>query len=259
MGSPSSLPRSAAAALRAGLGALHHVAETGSTNDDLAAAARAGDTSQTVLVADHQRAGKGRLGRRFYDAPGGVEVAGTLLVSLRLQTTPAEAFDRSAAVAAAALTAVAEVLGSRQAVVRSKWPNDLLLDGPGCSGKLAGMLSEFVRGEPSVVIVGLGMNLTAVPAQPGAVSLAQAGVDASRDEVLAALLDALPGRLADPDRARAELHAASATVGRSVRVQRSDGTVLQGVARAVDSAGRLVVSVDGHDVIVDAGDVHHLR
>ena len=257
---PKRLPLSSAAALRAGFGPLLHTASTGSTNDDLAVAARRGDRTPAVLVADHQTAGKGRLGRRWVDAAGGANSSeAALLVSFRLLTTVAEAFDRAAAVSAAALAAAARALDGSAAGVRAKWPNDLLLEAPGVSGKLAGVLSEIVDGEPPVVVVGLGLNVAAAPAEPGAVSLARAGAAASRDEVLAWLIDALDGYLRDPAQARRELVAASATIGRRVRVELAGGRAVEGIARDIDAAGRLVVACGDRDLRIDAGDVFHLR
>ena len=87
----------------------------------------------------------------------------------------------------------------------------------------------------------------------------QAGAGASRDEVLAALLDALGGFLADPARARRELKAASATIGRRVRVELADGRAVEGIARDIDAVGRLVVASGDRDLRIDAGDVFHLR
>jgi BirA family biotin operon repressor/biotin-[acetyl-CoA-carboxylase] ligase len=242
------------------LGPLLHTASTGSTNDDLAASARLGDRAPAVLVADHQTAGRGRLGRRWIDIAGGVSSSeASLLVSFRLPSAVSEALDRAAAVSAAALAAADRALAGSAVEVRAKWPNDLLLEAPGLSGKLAGVLSEIVDGEPPVVVVGLGLNVSAAPPEPGAVSLAQAGAEASRDEVLASLLDALRGYLADPARARAELEAKSATIGRRVRVELADGRAVEGVARAIDAAGRLVVASGDQDLRIDAGDVFHLR
>ena len=254
------LPLSCAAAGRAGLGELRHAVATGSTNDDLAQEARLGERSPAVLVADHQTAGRGRLGRRWSDAATGPHAGGaSLLVSLRLEAPVAGAFDRSAAVSAAALAAAAGTLAGTGAAVRAKWPNDLLIESRGASGKVAGVLSEIVDGDPAVVVVGLGMNIAAVPPEPGAVSLAQAGGAATRDEILASLIDALPGYLADPMQAREELRAASATIGRRVRVQRTDGTSVVGTALHIDDPGRLVVAVGAGEVAIDAGDVFHLR
>ena len=110
-----------------------------------------------------------------------------------------------------------------------------------------------------MVVVGLGLNVAAAPAEPGAVSLAQAGADASRDQVLASLLDSLDGCLSDRARTRGELKAKSATIGRRVRVELADDRSVEGIARDIDAAGRLVVSSGGEDIHIDAGDVFHLR
>ena len=254
------LPLSGAAARRAGLGELRHVVETGSTNDDLAREARLGERSPAVLVADHQTAGRGRLGRRWSDAATGPHAGeASLLVSFRLEAPVAGAFDRTAAVSAAALLAVSGTLAGSGAAVRAKWPNDLLIESRDASGKVAGVLSEIVDGDPPSVVVGLGLNIAEAPPEPGAVSLAQAGGGATRDGILAALIDALPGYLADPGRARGDLRAASATLGRRVRVQRADGTSIVGTAVDIDGSGRLVVAGDSGGAAIDAGDVFHLR
>ena len=254
------LPLSCAAARRAGLGELRHAVATGSTNDDLAQEARLGDRSPAVLVADHQTAGRGRLGRRWSDAAAGSHRGeASLLVSFRLAAPVPVAFDRVAAVSAAALAAASGSLPRGAAAVRAKWPNDLLIESGENVGKLAGVLSEIVDGDPPVVVVGLGLNVAEAPEEPGAVSLAQAGSAVRRDELLARMIDELPGYLADPSRARADLRAASATIGRMVRVQRTDGTSVVGTAVGIDAAGRLVLARDGGEVLIDTGDVFHLR
>ena len=254
------LPLSCAAARRAGLGELRHTASTGSTNDDLAQEARLGDRSPAVLVADHQTAGKGRLGRRWSDAAVGPHRGeASLLVSFRLAASVPDASDRVAAVSAAALAAASRTLPGGGAAVRAKWPNDLLIESGEVSGKLAGVLSEIVDCDPPVVVVGLGLNVAEAPGVPGAVSLAQAGSAVRRDELLAWMIDELPGYIADPTKARADLRAASATIGRMVRVQRTDGTAAVGTAVDIDAAGRLILAGECGEVRIDTGDVFHLR
>lgn len=254
------LPRSAAAARRAGLGPLRHVVSTGSTNDDLAGEARAGRTGPAVLVADHQTAGRGRLGRRWIDSGGpGGDCEAALLVSLRLPGPVETASGRVAAVSAAALAAAAEALGEATASVRAKWPNDLVIESEHLSGKLAGVLSEIVVAEPPAVVVGLGLNLGPVPGAPSSASLAEAGAAVARDDLLARIIGILPGYLADPAGARAALRSASATVGRAVRVERAGGAPVTGTARDIDESGRLIVVADGEEHRIDAGDVVHLR
>ncbi len=274
------LPLSAALALAAGFSELRHVAVTGSTNDDLAAEARLGDRSQVVLVADHQTAGRGRLGRLWEDAaagPKGSEAA--LLVSFKLEIPPSGAYGCVAAVSAAALAAVSGIIKDSSSkdsssgesdsavAVRSKWPNDLLVCSPDVNGKLAGVLSEIVAGEPQVVVVGLGMNLTAAPEQPTAVALAELGVACSRDELLARLLRELPTYLTNPQKARRDLLAVSATIGSQVKVLQVDGSTVVGTAVDIDDLGRLVLETRSEQasdqvprtVLIDSGDVFHLR
>lgn len=254
------LPLSCEAVRRAGLGELRHTASTGSTNDDLVQEARLGDRSPTILVADHQTAGRGRLGRRWSDAAAGSHRGeASLLVSFRFVAPVSDAFDRVAAVSAAALAAVSRALPDGGAAVRAKWPNDLLIESSEVSGKLAGVLSEMVDCDPAVVVVGLGLNVADAPGEPGAVSLAQAGSAVTRDELLAWMIDELPGYLGDPRKARADPRAASATIGRVVRVERADGTSVVGTAVDIDAAGRLILASDGGEVLIDTGDVFHLR
>src|SRR4029450_7713076 len=97
------------------------VAETGSTNADLFAAAMSDAPDRTVLAADHQTAGRGRLDRRW-DAPPG----SNLLVSLLLRHDTGQPNGVSQRVALAA-RAACQATTSVEAWL--KWPNDVLLGG----------------------------------------------------------------------------------------------------------------------------------
>ena len=126
------------------------VAETGSTNADLLAAARSGEPDGVVLVADHQTAGRGRLGRTWVAPPGG-----SLLFSVLLRPAlePGHLHLLTTALGVAAAGAVDRVAGVTAGV---KWPNDLLVEGR----KLGGILIE-TSGEmqgPSVAVIGVGVN-----------------------------------------------------------------------------------------------------
>src|SRR5690349_5822405 len=112
-----------------------HVAETGSTNADLVAAARAGEPAGAVLVADHQTAGRGRLVRAWQAPPGSA-----LLCSILLRPRPGTVVHGAVwSVALAAREACRRLAGVAPDL---KWPNDLLWDGR----KLAGVLAEAVTG-----------------------------------------------------------------------------------------------------------------
>jgi len=212
------------------------VAVTGSTNADLLADAAA-RPDRSVLFADHQTAGKGRLDRRW-DAPPGVN----LLVSILFHEVPAHPSELTRRIALAAATASRELAGVD---VRLKWPNDLLVD----ERKLAGILAE--RAASGDVVVGLGLNVGWAP--NGAARL---GDDLAPRDVLRALLvayDRLPADISD------DYRAALGTLGRRVRIELPNG-VVEGTATDVEADGRLVV-LDACAVThrFSAGDVVHLR
>jgi BirA family biotin operon repressor/biotin-[acetyl-CoA-carboxylase] ligase len=215
---------------------VEHVAVTGSTNADLLADA-AERPDRSVLFADHQTAGKGRLDRRW-DAPPGAN----LLVSILFHDVPAQSSELTRRVALAAVAASHELAGVD---VRLKWPNDLLVD----ERKLAGILAE--RAASGDVVVGLGLNVGWAP--DGAARL---GDDLTPSEVLAAVLVAYDRLPAD---VTADYRAALGTLGRRVRIELPNG-VVEGTATDVEADGRLVV-LDACAVShrFSAGDVVHLR
>jgi BirA family biotin operon repressor/biotin-[acetyl-CoA-carboxylase] ligase len=201
-----------------------------------------------VAVAEHQTAGRGRLGRTW-EAPAGASLL--LSILLRPQLEPGRLHLVTAAVALAAADACEQVAGVRPDL---KWPNDLLVD----DRKLAGVLAEADL--PSVV-VGIGINVnwgdTDVPY--GGVALDQAsGRAVDRDAVLQGLLTALEPRLADWDALGSEYRRRCATVGRLVRVELTDETFTGTVADVTDE-GHLLVDVGMCIRTVTAGDVVHLR
>ncbi len=220
---------------------VSHVSETGSTNDDLLAAAATGAPDRSVLVADHQTAGRGRLDRRW-NAPPGVN----LLVSILFRTVPSPASALTQRVGLAAIDACLVAAGV-EAVL--KWPNDLLLD----DRKLAGILAQ--QAADGSIVVGLGLNVGWAP--EGAASLHDAASGGPTPlDLLAALLaafDALPEDIGPRYRA------ALATLGRRVDVQVPSGRI-EGRAVDIDGDGRLVV-VDtcGLSHRLDVGDVVHVR
>jgi len=252
--------------------AVDVVAETGSTNQDLLTAARGGAPEGTVLVAEAQHAGRGRLDRRWVTSPGTALACSVLL--------------RPAAVAPAGrgwvpLLAGVAVAGAVRAVAGVeawlKWPNDVLAGG----AKLAGILAEQAG---DAIVVGIGINVTTSAAQlpgTGATSLALQGASCTdRELLLAGLLarledwylrwlgDRAPGRPGPPGSypgdpvacgLRAEYLRLCATVGKQVRVHLPGGAMLAGTATDVDDTGRLVLATAGGRTAVSAGDVVHIR
>jgi BirA family transcriptional regulator, biotin operon repressor / biotin---[acetyl-CoA-carboxylase] ligase len=261
---------------------LDVVAETGSTNADLADRARAGEAEGAVLVADHQSAGRGRRDRSW-TAPPRAGIAVSVLLRPQL---PAERWSWLSLLAGVAVTDALTHTCGLAAVL--KWPNDVLvpMDGrPGGEpGKVAGLLAEVVRTEPvpgsdpatgsgQAVVLGLGLNVSQdaedLPVLT-ATSLKLAGsAITDRDTVLRAVLRALSDRYRDWTAVGGDPRAGLAavyrercsTIGRQVRVQLPDGTTLEGLADGVDDEGRLLVRENGVDVVraLSAGDVVHIR
>lgn len=128
---------------------IRTVAETGSTNADLAELARAGAVAGSWLRAERQTAGKGRQGRAW-ESPAGNLYASTLV---RLYPTDPQAATLALVAAVALEEAVAVFLAGGATI---KWPNDLLIDG----AKLSGILLERVD---DAVIIGFGVNLAHHP------------------------------------------------------------------------------------------------
>ncbi len=243
--------------------ALDVVAALPSTNTALAAAARDGAPDRTVLVAEHQSAGRGRAARSWI-APARSGLV--LSVLLRPVEVPQARWGWLPLLAGVALCRTISTLGKIPAVL--KWPNDLLL-GAG-RRKAAGILAEVVPG-PAVVL-GIGLNVTLEADEigvPEATSLAvEQAACTDRDTLLRALLNNLDqdvrawcGHGGDPVAAgvREAYLQRCATLGRQVRVELPGQPVLTGTAVDLDVAGRLVVLSDGRRRALAVGDVTHVR
>jgi BirA family transcriptional regulator, biotin operon repressor / biotin---[acetyl-CoA-carboxylase] ligase len=244
---------------------LDVLAQTGSTNDDLLAAARAGAAEGAVLAAEHQTRGRGRQGRQWVSRAGS-----SLIFSVLLRPASVPPADRGWLPLLTGV-AVARALGQVAGVDATlKWPNDVLADG----AKLAGILAEQA-GE--AIVIGVGLNVAATrdelpPPGPGALpatSLALLGARADRGSLLIGILAELedwyrrwtrpsPGD-AEGSGLRAEYLSCSATVGRAVRVELPGGTVLTGTASGIDPVGRLILDTAAGPAAVSAGDVIHVR
>ncbi|MGQ0630105.1 MAG: biotin--[acetyl-CoA-carboxylase] ligase [Sporichthyaceae bacterium] len=253
------------AALPDGPWELHLLAETNSTNADVGAAAAAGDARPGYLVvAEHQRAGRGRHGRTWLSPPG-AGLTFSLLVAP--EHVPAARWGWIPLLTGVAMVDATTGLG---ATLSLKWPNDCL-DAAGA--KVAGILVERVATPTGpMAVIGIGINVHGRGAQlpiDKASSLEVAGATGlDRARVLAAVLAALRERFeawhaVDGDPSRCGLGQAyrthCATLGAQVRIDQPGGTVLTGSATDVAQDGALVVSTPAGAVTVAAGDVTHLR
>ena len=219
---------------------VRRFASIDSTNTWVMGEARRGAAEGLVAVADHQTAGRGRLGR-VWEAPPGANLLMTVLLRPPTGVSPHLAL---AAVALAGRDACAPV------VPGIKWPNDLV---DSSDAKLAGVLAE--TDGAGAVAVGIGLNVGWAPEGAGWL-----GPDRSRDEVLERLLASLSGWLDRgwPAIARA-YREACVTIGRRVRVTMVDGEEFEGAAADVDDEGRLLVETPVCLRTIDVGDVTHVR
>jgi BirA family transcriptional regulator, biotin operon repressor / biotin---[acetyl-CoA-carboxylase] ligase len=239
---------------------LIHLTAAGSTNDELAARARAGSVPPyATLVTDDQTAGRGRRDRGWTTPPGR-----GLAVSVLLPAPDAADLPWLPLAAGTAMRdAVAAVLPEREVTV--KWPNDVLVAGR----KVCGVLGELV---PDGVVMGAGVNIRLRDDElpvPTATSLTLEGAadDDLDDRLLAGylerlreLVDGLRAVGAEGSGLRAAAVAACDTIGRRVRVELPGGADLIGRATDIAADARLVVRTDdGRVEHVAAGDVVHLR
>lgn len=274
------------------------VAETGSTNADVAAAAQAGEPEGLVIVAEAQSAGRGRLGRTWTAPPrSGLFFSVLLRPGANGDAVPASRWGWLPLLAGTAVrTAVDRVT---EVPVKLKWPNDLVVppaegDGEGDAGpseaadstaepseptayglgrKLGGILVERIdtpTGPAAVIGIGLNVSLRTeeLPA-PHATSLALAdAATTDRDPVIRAILREIErwyqdwtSAAGDPGASGlASAYAASnATIGRRVRVELPTGTAVEGLAVGIDDDGCLIVRTGDGERVFSAGDVVHLR
>lgn len=150
-----------------------------STMDVAHALAAEGAPAGTLVLADAQRAGRGRTGRRWTSAPG----AGLWLTLIERPEDPRALDVLSLRIGLRAARTLDRFAG---ATVELKWPNDLMLLG----GKLGGILveSRWRDRRPEWVAAAIGVNRDRPPGQPEAAAL---GRRAERVEVLAGLVPAM--------------------------------------------------------------------
>jgi BirA family biotin operon repressor/biotin-[acetyl-CoA-carboxylase] ligase len=247
--------------------ALRVLPSVESTNSALSVAAEEGAPHASVVVAEEQTAGRGRLGRTWTAPPR----SGVFVSILLRPEVPLGAWTWLPLLAGvAAQEAIARTAGLEVAL---KWPNDVVVaKGEQEGRKLGGILCETVPNE-SAIVVGIGLNVTLREQElpvPQASSLALAGAETTdRDPLLRALLRSFGtwyGRWAQAggDARAAGLaeafHENCTTLGRRVRAELPGSRDVIGVATGLDAAGALLVTTaDQEEVTIGAGDVVHLR
>ncbi|MCC7352476.1 MAG: biotin--[acetyl-CoA-carboxylase] ligase [Anaerolineae bacterium] len=235
---------------------IHYYPSIGSTNDEARRLASAGAPEGTLVIADEQTTGRGRLQRSWW-APSGTSLLFSLL--FRPPLAPAQAQQLTMCAGLAAADAIRSQTGLDVAL---KWPNDVVWKG----GKLGGILTELeTEGERlfyAVVGVGLNVNLdvaTLPPLiSPATSLLAALGHPTDRLGLLLAVLghwEAHYRRLREGVSPHQAWAARLVTVGQEVQVSQGS-RFLEGRATGVDAEGALLLRrADGRVERVWGGDV----
>ena len=211
--------------------------EVDSSNSELMRRARAGRTDPVLLVAEHQTAARGRLGREWRTTPGDC-----LTFSLGLPLAPRDWSGLSLVAGAAIVEALHPDLGL-------KWPNDLWWQDRKMGGILVETAGSGAAGASRYVVVGLGLNIVAPAATDGLrtppAGLRQLTPGITAEAALGAIVPSLVRAMLDfsehgfgPWQARFD--ARDVLRGRAVVL--SDGR--QGRAASVDADGVLRLQTD---------------
>ena len=235
-----------------------------STNDlTMSLAAKEDITPGTVIIADRQTQGKGRLGRRW-ESPGGRNIYMSLLIRPELAPRDVTMLTVLAAVAS---TRTIQKAGNIPVTI--KWPNDLVID----DKKLGGILTE-VRADPdriNLAVIGIGININMQPADFSeelrsiATSVrSAAGRTVARNDIIIQLLREFEDwyGILIAEGKRPLLHAwrkHSSTLGREVMIS-INNTTLYGIAEDIDDNGMLLLKMhSGECRNISAGDITFLR
>lgn len=234
----------------------------GSTNDEAKRLAAEGAPEGTLVIAEEQTAGRGRLGRRWLAPPGTA-----LLFSLVLR--PSLPLEQTAQLSIAVALGAAEAIEAETGLpVQVKWPNDLLIRGR----KAGGLLTEtsIVGDQLEWAVIGLGLNvnldftasgLEALADQATSLSL-ELGHPVDRVRLLQRLLLHTEAHLAliyQGHSLHHAIHDRLAYLGEPVVVEAPVGRLV-GTVLGVDAQGRLCLrQADGSVTEVAVGDVVHVR
>ncbi len=232
---------------------IHYFQETASTMDEAMVLARKGCPDFSVVVAQHQTRGRGRMKRNWLSADGGLYFTVVLRPDIPMMLV--------GLVNLAAAIDMANTLRSLYQVgAHVKWPNDILVN----KHKICGILSQMETEGDQVahMNIGIGLNVNNAPEteEPIAISLKTLlGRSVPRREVLVAFLDVFKKRILtfDPSAVIEEWKSHNVTIGRKVRVCTVKDRV-EGIAVDVDAHGGLILRLaDGTRKTVMHGDCFH--
>ena len=240
---------------------IHFLSEVTSTNTLAMEMAADGTPEGTVVIAETQTGGKGRLGRKWISPKGNLYLSVVLRPNIPMHKAPLITLTGAVAVASAIRTTCGLEAGI-------KWPNDILLSGKKVSGLLTEMSAEQDRIRHVVLGIGVDVNMEMgeLPAEVRSVTTtlaAEAGAKINRTMLLQQVLRDLETWyekfLINDAEVLDEWKKLNTTVGNRITVS-GTGEALDGLAQGVDGDGRLIVRLDNGTIrTVAAGDVTILK
>jgi BirA family biotin operon repressor/biotin-[acetyl-CoA-carboxylase] ligase len=236
---------------------IHFSQELTSTNTLAMGLAADGVPEGTVVIAETQTSGKGRLGRKWISPKGNLYLSVVLRPNIPIHKAPLITLTGAVAVASAIRTTSGLEAGI-------KWPNDILISGKKVCGLLTEMSAEQDRIRHIVLGIGVDVNMEMGELPPDVRSLsttlaAEAGAKINRTALLQQVLRDLERWyqkfLANDGDVLDEWKKLNITVGNRITVSGA-GEALNGLAQGVDSDGRLIMRLDNGTVrTLAAGDV----
>ncbi len=233
--------------------------ELGSTNSAATRLGEEGFAEGVCVFAEHQKKGRGRLGR-VWNSPKGQGIL--LSVLLRPRLAPSEVSRLTLMAALGVIRAIENVTGLKP---RVKWPNDVVYAGRKLCGILTEMSGEIDRVRYVVLGIGLNVNTKLKDLPPGSVSLRHLlGKKVSRAALARRLLEEIESHYLRLGKDRFEgvadeWETLSETTGQRVSV-RTPGRTIHGLAAGIDADGALWIRHDnGLRERILSGDVERLR
>jgi BirA family biotin operon repressor/biotin-[acetyl-CoA-carboxylase] ligase len=230
-------------------------------NIAIAIAEKGNGAHGTVVIAERQRQGRGRLRREWLSPAGGLWMSVILEPDVPTRTITLLSF-------VAALSVCHAIRECTGLDARLKWPNDVMISGKKVAGILLDISAEAEHVNYTVIGIGINANIDSASVSagltdgaPGITSISDhLGRDVSKLELARTILENLERQLSDLNDKNArvilkEWESNADMLGHQVKVLQNGRTVCQGIARGVADDGSLIIQSGSREVKIASGDI----
>ena len=239
-------------------GNMHIYESLKSTNTTAKELAISGAEHGTIIIADHQTAGKGRYGRSFFSPPGhGIYISFILHPQiLGLESTPT----MITSYAAVAVCEAVEAATGKKPLI--KWVNDVFLEGKKICGILTEAVTDFESGSMQWIVLGIGINFATPEAgfpeeiknTAGSVFINEKPT-ITRNRLTAELINRILDTPEPSPDVLSKYKKRLLMLGKKVSVKGQNGHY-EATALDIDNIGRLIVeNNDGDRIVLDSGEI----